>query len=181
VPSFIQRSEKESAQAEEIGFVKKSLWEQFSFGKAGETKDAQDDADLSIPTATGKSDNFASFNKEKIPVAVSGNGSEGRYGVFSDAKKSEADSDTQIQGIKDRKETASPAEGINRKKPCLQIHNAFIVEETDDGLNIIDQHALHEIINHEIKEYPSIKTVRQRLLMPELVELGQRIFLTLSV
>lgn len=178
VPSFIQRSGKESAQTEEIDFVKKSLWEQFSFGKAGETKDVQDDADLPLPTAKDKTDNFTSFNKEKIPIVSPGNGSEGRYGEFSDAKKTAADSDTQIRGIKDGKEKVSSAEGINRKKPCLQIHNAFIVEETDDGLNIIDQHALHEIIlYHEIeRDIHASKTVRQRLLIPELIELGPKDF-----
>jgi DNA mismatch repair protein MutL len=55
----------------------------------------------------------------------------------------------------------------------LQIHNSYIVEETDKGLSIIDQHALHEIIlYHEICNH--IKTshlVTQNLLIPELIEL----------
>ncbi|MCP5002802.1 MAG: DNA mismatch repair endonuclease MutL [Planctomycetes bacterium] len=55
----------------------------------------------------------------------------------------------------------------------LQIHNSYIVEETDQGLNIIDQHALHEIIlYHEICDHiKNSKLVTQNLLIPELIEL----------
>ena len=57
--------------------------------------------------------------------------------------------------------------------PFLQVHNSYIVEETDEGLNIIDQHALHEIIlYHEICErIKTSKLVTQNLLIPELIEL----------
>ncbi len=55
----------------------------------------------------------------------------------------------------------------------LQIHNSYIVEETDQGLNIIDQHALHEIIlYHEICDHiKNARLVTQNLLIPELIEL----------
>lgn len=55
----------------------------------------------------------------------------------------------------------------------LQIHNSYIVEETDQGLNIIDQHALHEILlYHEICDHiKTSKLVTQNLLIPELIEL----------
>jgi DNA mismatch repair protein MutL len=54
---------------------------------------------------------------------------------------------------------------------AIQLHNAFIVAETDDGLMVIDQHALHERILYEqlrarIAERP---LQSQRLLLPEAV------------
>ncbi len=58
---------------------------------------------------------------------------------------------------------------------ALQIHNAYIVMSTNDGLAIIDQHALHErIIFDELKNRLSDgRLTSQRLLIPETVEVGQ--------
>lgn len=70
------------------------------------------------------------------------------------------------------------------KKRYFQIHNAFIVEETNEGLNIIDQHALHEIILYHaiLKGMQSSQSPRQRLLIPELVELNPKdFFFVLSI
>jgi DNA mismatch repair protein MutL len=54
---------------------------------------------------------------------------------------------------------------------AVQIHNTFIVAETDDGLMIVDQHALHERILYE--QFQARITERslesQRLLLPEVV------------
>jgi len=54
---------------------------------------------------------------------------------------------------------------------AVQIHNSFIVAETDDGLMIVDQHALHERILYE--QFRTRITQRslesQRLLLPEVV------------
>ena len=63
----------------------------------------------------------------------------------------------------------------------LQIHNSYIVEETTDGLNIIDQHALHEIVlYHEIwEQIKSSKLLKQNLLIPELIELTPRDYVTI--
>ncbi len=67
----------------------------------------------------------------------------------------------------------APAAGLERSAPprAIQLHNTFIVAETDDGLMIIDQHALHERILYEqfrarIAERP---LEAQRLLLPEVV------------
>ncbi len=63
----------------------------------------------------------------------------------------------------------------------IQIHNSYIVEETADGLNIIDQHALHEIVlYHEIwEQIKSSKLAVQKLLIPELTELTPRDYVTI--
>ncbi|HHT9126041.1 MAG TPA: DNA mismatch repair endonuclease MutL [Candidatus Brocadiia bacterium] len=63
----------------------------------------------------------------------------------------------------------------------LQLHASYIIEETPEGLNIIDQHALHEIIlYHEIKQrITQSKLVSQQLLIPELIELSPKDFFTM--
>jgi len=126
MPSRTPQLEKEVAWSE-VNLLKKSLWEEFSFGKTNETN-----------LRTDSQTNLKTDERENFP----------------------------------------PTEGFDKKRTYIQIHNAFIVEEADDGLNIIDQHALHEIIlYHEIERSISAsKSLSQRLLIPELVELSPKDF-----
>lgn len=60
---------------------------------------------------------------------------------------------------------------------CGQIHDTYIISQTEDGMILIDQHAAHERIFYEnlkrqILEH-QIKT--QRLLIPEIIELPEHI------
>jgi DNA mismatch repair protein MutL len=61
----------------------------------------------------------------------------------------------------------------------VQIHDRYVVEETPDGFLVADQHALHErILYEEIKQRVSRAAVpRQRLLIPEIVDLRPADFL----
>ncbi len=54
----------------------------------------------------------------------------------------------------------------------IQIHDSFIVEQTEDGFVIIDQHALHESLIYEglLKRVQNNKLQSQKLLMPESFE-----------
>jgi DNA mismatch repair protein MutL len=56
----------------------------------------------------------------------------------------------------------------------LQIHNRYLVTETADGLEVIDQHALHERILYEaLRERVLSGGVEcQRLLVPEPVDMS---------
>jgi DNA mismatch repair protein MutL len=65
--------------------------------------------------------------------------------------------------------TSAPSLGGGR---FLQIHNCFIVTETDEGFIIIDQHALHERIIYEQmrKRLSAGSLVSQKLLIPESFE-----------
>ena len=56
---------------------------------------------------------------------------------------------------------------------ALQVHNAYLVQETPEGMLVIDQHALHERILYEQLRH-RIRTGKleiQRLLIPEPIEL----------
>ncbi len=56
----------------------------------------------------------------------------------------------------------------------LQLKNAFIVEETDEGMVVHDQHALHERILHNeiLTRMDDGPLDSQSLLVPELIDLG---------
>ena len=60
----------------------------------------------------------------------------------------------------------------------VQVLDSYIIEETEEGLKLIDQHALHErILYNEMKERLEEGTLNsQRLLIPQLVELPRQEF-----
>ena len=57
---------------------------------------------------------------------------------------------------------------------AIQVHDSYLIAETDDGMVVIDQHALHErILFEELRVRIDRGGVEsQRLLIPEAVELG---------
>jgi len=71
-------------------------------------------------------------------------------------------------------ERAAPTIGPGQRR-YLQIHDSFIVAETDDGFLIVDQHALHERVIYEDlrKRIETGKLESQRLLIPESFELTE--------
>lgn len=56
---------------------------------------------------------------------------------------------------------------------CAQLHANYIVAQTDDGIVIVDQHAVHERLVYERMKAALAETgiARQTLLIPEVVEL----------
>lgn len=70
--------------------------------------------------------------------------------------------------------TPEPADEPTPTGPApraLQIHNTYLVVETDDGVMLIDQHALHERILYEElqRRIAQRRLEAQRLLLPEVV------------
>jgi DNA mismatch repair protein MutL len=61
-----------------------------------------------------------------------------------------------------------------RSPSALQIHNRYLVAETDDGVTIIDQHALHErILYEQLRQRVAAGAMEtQNLLVPEPVDLS---------
>jgi DNA mismatch repair protein MutL len=67
-------------------------------------------------------------------------------------------------------QTSQPIPEIRtEQRKFMQIHDSFIVVQTDDGFVIIDQHALHERIIYEdlCKRIRKSKLESQKLLIPE--------------
>ena len=73
----------------------------------------------------------------------------------------------------------SPPEPRPGPRAFFQLHRAYIVEEVEDGFLLIDQHALHErILYAELARRVAKAAVpRQRLLVPELIEMRPQEFL----
>jgi DNA mismatch repair protein MutL len=68
--------------------------------------------------------------------------------------------------------TVSHEKSAQYDRKFLQIHDSFIVAQTEEGFVIIDQHALHERIIYEdlCRRIRESKLQSQRLLMPESFE-----------
>jgi DNA mismatch repair protein MutL len=67
-----------------------------------------------------------------------------------------------------------PAYPFRRRVQALQVHNTYLVQETEAGMVIIDQHALHERILYEQlrQKFQAGMLESQRLLVPEPVTLS---------
>ncbi|HSP95956.1 MAG TPA: DNA mismatch repair endonuclease MutL, partial [Candidatus Dormibacteraeota bacterium] len=78
-----------------------------------------------------------------------------------------------------RVETSTEANGNGAPYPLgvarAQLHETYIVAQTDQGVVIVDQHAAHERLLHErLKNQLEADGVkRQALLLPEVVEVGE--------
>jgi len=60
---------------------------------------------------------------------------------------------------------------------CAQIHDTYILSQTNDGMILIDQHAAHERIFYErLKQQIATTQIQtQRLFIPEIIELPEHI------
>jgi DNA mismatch repair protein MutL len=67
-----------------------------------------------------------------------------------------------------------PTPSFRQRTPAIQVHDRYLVAETDEGVVVIDQHALHErVLYEEIREKVLAGALEtQRLLVPEPVDLA---------
>ena len=76
--------------------------------------------------------------------------------------------------------TATPTRSLPSiapsQTPAIQLHNSYLVTQTEDGLLIIDQHALHERIMYEdlLARLSRGPLESQRLLIPEVLNVSGR-------
>lgn len=68
------------------------------------------------------------------------------------------------------------------KSNVFQLHNKYILSQTNTGLIIIDQHAAHERILYEraLKNFANLQPHSQKLLFPKMLELSAEDFETLK-
>jgi DNA mismatch repair protein MutL len=81
-----------------------------------------------------------------------------------------ARSQTSSAEVTDFSETSQPLqEAQSEHRKFMQIHDSFIVVQTEEGFVIIDQHALHERLIYEdlCKRIKKSKLESQKLLIPE--------------
>jgi DNA mismatch repair protein MutL len=71
---------------------------------------------------------------------------------------------------------APPALSTGAPAPALQLHNSYLIAQSDDGLVIIDQHALHERIIFEdlLARVTRGPLESQRLLIPLPIDVSER-------
>jgi len=64
---------------------------------------------------------------------------------------------------------------MTQDRKYLQIHDSYIIEQTDEGFVIIDQHALHERMMYEMlqRRVQRESLESQRLLLPESIEVSE--------
>ncbi len=92
-----------------------------------------------------------------------------------------------LDAVEDAEKTANPAAvmeqvptathpGWNDAPRALQIHDCYLVLETDEGMTVIDQHALHErILYEQLRGRVLDGTIEsQKLLLPVTLELTAR-------
>ncbi|MHC4749337.1 MAG: DNA mismatch repair endonuclease MutL [Planctomycetota bacterium] len=119
----------------------------------------------------------------KLPTIPSTGGTSPREGKIADAmseffKKHKPVQTQQRLGF--RPVSSGRMRDVSRQEPTqydrkfLQIHDSFIVAQTDEGFVIIDQHALHERVIYEdlCKRLRQSKLQSQKLLMPESFEVS---------
>ena len=100
---------------------------------------------------------------EPNDVGVAGSDETGQEAFPSDSPSTESD----------RQAGRLPNEAPAAQR-AMQVHDCYLVVESDDGLVVIDQHALHERIMYEhLRERVLAGTVEsQRLLLPEAIDLS---------
>jgi DNA mismatch repair protein MutL len=70
--------------------------------------------------------------------------------------------------------SAPPALPASARRPALQVYNRYLIAESDEGVVIIDQHALHEkVLYEQIRDRVLAGGLEsQKLLVPETVDLS---------
>ena len=78
-----------------------------------------------------------------------------------------------VRNLPDEKTSRYAMPDTQYEKKFLQIHDSFLVAQTDDGFVIVDQHALHERIIYEDlrRRLQKSNLESQKLLVPESFEL----------
>jgi len=112
-------------------------------------------------------------NDDFIPTKLSENSSL----ILKDAFKGKINQKPDIQETSiSQKESLEiikeETEGHFFGKPIIQLFNSYIITQIDDGIMIIDQHAVHEKITQEKMLKQITKENKQFLIKPEMLDLS---------
>jgi len=109
-----------------------------------------------------------------LPVARPSQALRGRAYV-AQAPSQDGFAETALPAIRSWGETAPDPASLAHPlgAACAQVHETYILAQTEQGLVIVDQHAAHERLVYERLKAQSAQGVpAQALLIPEIVELG---------
>ncbi len=116
--------------------------------------------------------------KEALTDFLKGSASSGQLNIeFKPAQSPSAqnqDINTQRKETEKQHLQEMPDQTEYKDKPkALQIHNSYLVVETENGLMIIDQHAQHErILYQQLREKVNSDAIaKQKLLIPDVIDL----------
>ncbi|GAC1469732.1 MAG: DNA mismatch repair endonuclease MutL [Isosphaeraceae bacterium] len=117
-------------------------------------------------TAGGSSASFDEFSSAPAPASASDVSTQ--QPSADEPSAPEASSETASTQSRNDRLLATPA------LKAIQVHDSYLIAETEDGMVVIDQHALHErILFEELRKRVQAGGVEsQRLLVPEPVNLG---------
>ncbi len=85
-----------------------------------------------------------------------------------------------VFGLEPGENDAAPVEGpritLRAAERFLQVHDNYLLFEVDEGVAVVDQHALHErVLYHRLKEeYESGGVLVQKLLVPATIEVDRQ-------
>jgi DNA mismatch repair protein MutL len=165
-PTFAADEERARQQREElVAWAKGQLAEQSSDGSGQWTRE-------SSPSAPGFTERKPlelvridrPIQSTQVPIGKTHN-------PHADA----ADDATERPAISVNQATAHRAlPTAHSSVPAMQVHNRYLIAESEDGVVVIDQHALHErILYEQLRERVLAGALEtQRLLVPEAVDLS---------
>jgi len=136
-------------------------------------KDALGAAELSVSLPAGAQRMRSPLRerpyRQRIEAAASKHAKDAVYDLFQREKARPA-----LGEEKPAIGAAAGGEELGTQRGAFQVHDSFIIEQTERGINIIDQHALHErILYEEIRRrLEGGNLSAQKLLMPETVQLS---------
>lgn len=113
------------------------------------------------------------------PLAEARGFSEGQQAAFDSltVPSGRTDAPDQSEAISRAENTVSPISFANHRLGAVraQLHENYIVSQTDDGLVIVDQHAAHErlVFEEMRKALDTGRLASQSLLIPEIVDLAE--------
>jgi DNA mismatch repair protein MutL len=144
------------------------LWEWAKRQLAPASGDDGTSRGFSLAAPFGERSEALQFHQVDLPPLV------GRAAYVGSREAAAVDGQMQDDAVALRADAPHATVASLRPPRALQIHNRYLVTETADGLEVIDQHALHERILYEaLRERVLAGAVEsQRLLAPEPVDLA---------